>query len=85
MAAARDKAYKFAVPSSAFTLGWVAHAAAVSSVSWIDSPQSLLSSSADGLAKIWAPDGSTQLGQVSMTPKATVQTVDDSNGTVCGS
>ncbi|CAM9150457.1 unnamed protein product, partial [Hapterophycus canaliculatus] len=56
--------YNFAVPSSQFHVAWSAHSAAVSSLSWIDSPPSLLSSSADGLAKIWKPDGSVMLGQL---------------------
>lgn len=59
--------YNFAVPSSNFHTAWRAHSAAVSSVSWIDSPASLLSTSADGLAKIWTPDGNTLLGQVGVT------------------
>lgn len=63
---AKDAAggYNFAVPSSGFHKAWQGHSAAVSSLSWIDSPPSLLSSSADGLAKIWKPDGSGILGQV---------------------
>ncbi|CAM9206262.1 unnamed protein product [Scytosiphon promiscuus] len=56
--------FNFAVPSSQFQAAWAAHSAAVSSLSWIDSPPSLLSSSADGLAKIWNPDGTAILGQL---------------------
>lgn len=56
--------YNFAVPSSSFHVAWRGHSAAVSSLSWIKSPPSLLSSSADGLAKIWTADGSALLGQV---------------------
>ncbi|CAB1110919.1 unnamed protein product [Ectocarpus sp. CCAP 1310/34] len=56
----------FAVPSSGFHSAWVAHSGAVTSISWIKSPPSLLSSSADGLAKIWKPDGSAMLGQASL-------------------
>lgn len=59
--------YLFAVPSSSFKVAWAAHSAAISSVSWIESPPSLLSASADGLARIWTPDGNTLLGQVSST------------------
>lgn len=56
--------YNFAVPSSSFQVAWRGHSAAVSSLAWIHSPPSLLSSSADGLAKIWTADGSALLGQV---------------------
>ncbi|CAM9705457.1 unnamed protein product, partial [Ectocarpus sp. 4 AP-2014] len=56
--------YNFAVPSSGFHSAWAAHSGAVTSISWIQSPPSLLSSSADGLAKIWKPDGSAMLGQL---------------------
>lgn len=59
-------AYNFAVPSSGFHSAWAAHSGAVTSISWIQSPPSLLSSSADGLAKIWKPDGSAMLGQASL-------------------
>lgn len=59
-------AYNFAVPSSSFHVAWRGHSAAVSSLSWIHSPPSLLSSSADGLAKIWTADGSALLGQVKL-------------------
>lgn len=55
--------YNFAVPSSSFHVAWKGHSAAVSSLSWIHSPPSLLSSSADGLAKIWTADGHALLGQ----------------------
>ena len=64
--------YKFAVPSSGFHISWEAHSSAISNVSWIDSPPSLLSASTDGVAKIWAPDGSCLLGQVGVeTTKGT--------------
>ncbi|CAM9375604.1 unnamed protein product, partial [Ectocarpus fasciculatus] len=53
--------YNFAVPSSGFHSAWAAHSGAVTNISWIHSPPSLLSSSADGLAKIWKPDGSAML------------------------
>lgn len=59
--------YNFGVPSSNFHMAWRAHSGAISSVSWIDSPASLLSTSADGLAKIWSPDGNILLGQVGVT------------------
>eukprot|EP00903_Cladosiphon_okamuranus_P012920 g12063.t1 len=61
--------YNFAVPSASFHLAWRGHSAAVSSLSWIRSPPSLLSSSADGLAKIWVADGSAQLGQLDINNK----------------
>lgn len=55
---------RFAVSSTVFHISWRAHSAAVSSVSWIDSPPSLLSASADGLARIWTPNGENLLGEV---------------------
>eukprot|EP00904_Undaria_pinnatifida_P002793 jgi/Undpi1/12514/HiC_scaffold_6.g02183.m1 len=61
--------YNFTVPSKGFKLAWAAHSAAVSSVWWIASPPSLLSASSDGLAKIWAPDGGTLLGQLDINNK----------------